>query len=58
MTQKDLVTKLLKDNKGILTSGEAKDSGNFGDLIKVKNLKSGKIVKGYVKKNKIIKIFR
>ena len=27
MTQKDLVTKLLKDNKGILTSGEAKEAG-------------------------------
>jgi flagella basal body P-ring formation protein FlgA len=45
-------------NASVSVSGEAKDSGNFGDLIKVKNLKSGKIVKGYVKKNKIIKIFR
>ena len=39
-------------------SGEAQDSGNLNDLIRVKNLKSGKIVKGYIKKNKIIKIFR
>ena len=34
------------------------DSGNLGDLIKVKNLKSGKIIKGYIKKDKKIKIFR
>lgn len=27
MTQKDLVIKLLKDNKGILTSGEAREAG-------------------------------
>ncbi len=34
------------------------DSGNLGDLIRVKNLKSGKIIKGYIKKDKKIKIFR
>ena len=45
-------------NVDVTVSGEAKDSGNLGDLIKVKNLKSGKIIKGYVKKNKKIKIFR
>ena len=45
-------------NVSVTVSGEAQDSGNLGDLIKVKNLKSGKIVKGYIKKNKIIKIFR
>ena len=38
--------------------GEAQGSGNLGDLIKVKNLKSGKIIKGYIKKDKKIKIFR
>ena len=42
----------------VTVSGEAQASGNLNDLIKVKNLKSGKIVKGYIKKNKIIKVFR
>ena len=45
-------------NATVTVSGEAQDSGNLGDLIKVKNLRSGKIVKGYIKKNKIIKVFR
>ena len=45
-------------NASVIVSGEAQDSGNLNDLIKVKNLESGKIVKGYIKKNKIIKIFR
>ncbi len=45
-------------NTSVTVSGEAKDSGNLGDLIKVKNLRSGKIIKGYVRKNKIIKVFR
>ena len=45
-------------NASVTVSGEAKSSGNLGDLIKVKNLRSGKTVKGYIKKNKIIKVFR
>ena len=45
-------------NVFVTVSGEAQDSGNLGDLIKVKNLKSGKIIKGYIKKDKKIKIFR
>ena len=45
-------------NASVTVSGEAQDSGNLGDLIRVKNLRSGKIVKGYIKKNKIIKVFR
>ena len=45
-------------NALVTVSGEAHGSGNLGDLIKVKNLRSGKIIKGYIKKNKIIKIFR
>ena len=45
-------------NASVIVSGEAKDSGNLNDLIRVKNLKSGKIVKGYINKNKIIKVFR
>ena len=45
-------------NVSVIVSGEAQDSGNLGDLIKVKNLKSGIIVKGYIKKDKKIRIFR
>ena len=45
-------------NASVTVSGEAQNSGNLGDLISVKNLRSGKIVKGYIKKNKIIKVFR
>ena len=45
-------------NVSVTVSGEAQDSGNLGDLIKVKNLKSGKVIKGYVYKDKKIKIFR
>ena len=42
----------------VTVSGEAIGSGNLGDLIKVKNLRSGNIIKGYVRKNKIIRVFR
>ena len=45
-------------NASVTVAGEAQDSGNLGDLIRVKNLRSGKIVKGYIKKDKKIKIFR
>ncbi len=45
-------------NVWVTASGEAQNSGNLGDLIKVKNLKSGKIIKGYIKKDKKIRIFR
>ena len=45
-------------NASVAVSGEAQGSGNLGDLIRVKNSRSGKIIKGYIKKNKIIKIFR
>ena len=45
-------------NVSVTVSGEAQSSGNLGDLIKVKNLKSGKIIKGYIKKNKKINIYR
>ena len=45
-------------NASISVSGEAQESGNLGDLIRVKNLRSDKIIKGYIKKNKIIKVFR
>ena len=42
----------------VIVGGEAQNAGNLGDLIRVKNLRSGKIVKGYIKKNKIIRVFR
>ena len=45
-------------NAAVTVAGEAQSSGNLGDLIKVKNLRSGKIIKGYIKKNKIIRVFR
>ena len=45
-------------NASVTVSGEAQGSGNLGDLIRVKNLRSGKIIKGYIKKDKIIRIFR
>lgn len=45
-------------NASVIVSGEAQESGNLDDLIRVKNLRSGKIIKGYIKKNKIIKVFR
>ena len=45
-------------NASVTVSGEAQGSGNLGDLIRVKNLRSGKIIRGYIKKDKIIKIFR
>ena len=45
-------------NAQVTVSGEAQGSGNLGDLIKVKNLRSGKTIKGYIKKDKIIRVFR
>ena len=51
-----IVTKV--GNASVTASGEARDFGNMNDLIRVKNLKSGKIIKGYIKKNKIIKVYR
>ncbi len=45
-------------NASVTVSGEAQGSGNLGDLIRVKNLRSGKTIKGYIKKDKIIRVFR
>tara|TARA_A100001015_G_scaffold243849_1_gene279027 strand:- start:92 stop:805 length:714 start_codon:yes stop_codon:yes gene_type:complete len=45
-------------NASVTVSGEAQGSGYLGDLIRVKNLRSGKTIKGYIKKNKVIKVFR
>ena len=33
------------------------ESGNLGDVLRVKNVRSGKIIKGYLKKNKKIDVF-
>ena len=42
----------------VVALGEALNSGNLDDLIRVKNIRSGKIIKGYIQKNKIIRVFR
>ena len=42
----------------VSSAGIAKKSGNLGDLLEVQNLRSGKIIKGYLKKNKIIQVNR
>ena len=46
------------NNIFVVTLGEALNSGNLDDLIRVKNVRSGKVIKGYIKKNKIIRVFR
>ena len=42
----------------ILVDGVALNSGMKGDYLEVKNENSGKIIKGWVKNNKKITIFR
>ena len=32
--------------------------GNIGEIIEVKNTRSGKLIKGILKKNKIIQVYR
>ena len=44
-------------NAEVSTSGIAIKSGNIGDLLEVKNTRSGVIIKGILKKNKIINVF-
>ena len=44
-------------NAIVSTRGFAVKSGNIGDLIEVKNERSGKIIKGILKKNKKINVF-
>ena len=50
-----IVSKLK--NMEVSTGGIAMKSGNIGDLLEVKNERSGKIIKGTLKKNKKINIF-
>ena len=47
-----------KGNLMILVDGIALNSGMKGDYLEVKNENSGKIIKGWVKNNKKITIFR
>ena len=59
VNQGDPVT--IKSNIGLISvtsSGIAVNSGNIGDLIEVTNVRSGKIIKGFLKKNKIIQVYR
>ena len=44
-------------NTEVSTGGIAMKSGNIGDILEVKNSRSGKIVKGTLKKNKKINVF-
>ncbi len=44
-------------NTEVSTGGIAIKSGNIGDVLEVKNTRSGKIIKGILKKNKKIKVF-
>ena len=50
-----IVSKLK--NMEVSTGGIAMKSGNIGDLLEVKNERSGKVIKGILKKNKKINIF-
>ena len=44
-------------NTEVSTGGIAMKSGNIGDILEVKNSRSGKIIKGTLKKNKKINVF-
>ena len=44
-------------NTEVSTGGIAIKSGNIGDVLEVKNTRSGKIIKGILKKNKKINVF-
>ena len=44
-------------NTEVSTGGIAIKSGNIGDILEVKNKRSGKVVKGILKKNKKINVF-
>tara|TARA_B100001057_G_scaffold493831_1_gene589158 strand:+ start:1140 stop:1859 length:720 start_codon:yes stop_codon:yes gene_type:complete len=44
-------------NTEVSTGGIAVKSGNIGDVLEVKNKRSGKIIKGILKKNKKINVF-
>ena len=55
----DYVSIVSSTNKvSVVVLGEALNSGNLDDLIRVKNIRSGKVIKGYIEKNKIIRVFR
>ena len=50
-----IVTKFK--NAEVSTGGIAIKSGNIGDLLEVKNTRSGKVIKGILQKNKKINVF-
>ena len=51
-----LIVSKLK-NAVVSTGGIALKSGNIGDLLEVKNTRSGIIIKGILKKNKKVNVF-
>ena len=54
----DLLRRAMgKKNAEVSTGGIAIKSGNIGDLLEVKNTRSGIIIKGILKKNKKVNVF-
>ncbi len=53
-----VIIKTVVRGISVTASGIAQMNGNLGDFMDVKNIRSGKIIKGFLKKNKIIEIFR
>ena len=50
-----IVSKLK--NTEVSTAGIVLKPGNIGDILEVKNVRSGKIIKGVLNKNKKINVF-
>ena len=57
--QGDQIIIMSKIGSAIVSSkGISMNPGNIGDIIEVKNTRSGKLIKGILKKNKIIQVYR
>ena len=57
--QGDQIVIMSKIGSAIVSSnGISMNPGNIGDIIEVKNTRSGKLIKGILKKNKIIQVYR
>ncbi len=57
--QGDQIIIMSKIGSTVVSSmGISLNSGNIGDMIEVKNIRSGKLIKGIIKKNKIIQVYR
>ena len=55
----DAIVISSKIGRALVSSGGiSNESGNIGDLLEVTNNRSGKKIKGYLKKNKIIYVYR